>query len=194
MLSGMILSLVRNRKEALLLTDLLFFDTDCLSAFLWIRKENLLPQLYPGKVIIPRPVYAELCRPNTPHLKSRIDVLIAQNLVSIQDIDINSDEYSTYYQLTESPTEGHKVIGNGEAASIALAKQYGGIVASNNLRDIQTYISEFDLQHITTGDILVDAYNKRLITESDGNLIWSNMLAKRRRLGASTFTEYLKIT
>lgn len=189
----MILSLVKNRKEALLLTDLLFFDTDCLSAFLWIRKENLLLQLYPGKVIIPRPVYAELCRPNIPHLKSRIDALIAQNLVSIQDIDINSEEYSTYYQLTESPIEGHKVIGNGEAASIALAKKYGGIVASNNLRDIQIYISEFGLQHATTGDILVYAYNKRLITESDGNLIWSNMLAKRRRLGTSSFTEYLKM-
>jgi len=175
------------------LTDSLFFDTDCLSAFLWVRNESLLPQLYPGKVIIPNPVYIELCRPNTPHLKNRIDVLLSQNLVSIQNIDIASEEYNTYYQLTESPMKGHKVIGNGEAASIALAKKYGGIVASNNLRDIQTYISEFGLKHTTTSDILVDAYTKGLITENEGNTIWSNMLAKRRRLGAASFTEYLKM-
>ena len=97
-----------------------------------------------------------------------------------------------YYQLTEAPKENHKIIGNGEAASISLAKKYGGIVASNNLSDIQDYISEYHLQHTTTADILVDAYNQNIITESQGNTIWANMLAKRRRLGAPTFTDYLK--
>lgn len=121
-------------------------------------------------------------------------MLLVQNLVAIQNLDIDSEEYGTYYQLTEAPAKGHKVIGNGEAASISLAKKYGGIVASNNLRDIQTYISEFGLKHTTTGDILVDAYNKGLITENEGNTIWANMLAKRRRLGAASFTEYLKRT
>ena len=176
------------------MTDSLFFDTDCLSAFLWVRNESLLPQLYPGKIIIPRPVYTELCRPNISHLKDRVDMLLVQNLVTIQNLDIDSEEYGTYYQLTEAPAKGHKVIGKGETASISLAKKYGGIVASNNLRDIQTYISEFGLKHTTTGDILVDAYNKGLITENEGNAIWANMLAKRRRLGAASFTEYLKRT
>lgn len=174
------------------MTDTLFFDTDCLSAFLWVRNESILPQLYPGKVVIPQPVYTELCRPGTPHLRSRIDELLAGKLVSIQDIDITSEEYGTYYQLTEAPVKGHKVIGKGEAASIALAKKYGGIVASNNLRDIRTYISEFGLKHTTTGTILADAYKRGFITESDGNAIWANMLAKRRQLGAVSFTEYLK--
>lgn len=174
------------------MTDSLFFDTDCISAFLWVRNESLLPKLYPGKIVIPRPVYTELCRPTMPHLKQRIDALLAQNLISIRDIEIDSDEYSTYYQLTEAPAKGHKIIGNGEAASIALAKKYNGIVASNNLRDIKVYISEFGLNHTTTSDILVDAYNKGLITEDEANAIWSGMLSKRRKLGASSFTEYLK--
>lgn len=78
-----------------------------------------------------------------PHLKARVDALIAHDLVSVQEIDITSEEYQTYYQLTEAPTAGHAVIGNGETASISLAKQYGGIVASNNLSDISSYITEF---------------------------------------------------
>lgn len=175
----------------MLLTNSLFFDTDCLCAFLWVGNESLLPQLYPGQVVIPQPVYTELCMPRIPHLKARVDGLLTQNKISIQNIDISSEEYKTYYQLTEHPVNGHSIIGNGEAASIALAKQYEGIVASNNLRDVAAYISEFHLEHKTTGDILIDAHVKGLITENDGNNIWSRMLAKRRRLGALSFTDYL---
>ena len=72
------------------MTELLFFDTDCLSAFLWVGKESLLPKLYPRKIIIPKPVYTELDRPAISHLKARIDALAAANLVTIQDIPIDS--------------------------------------------------------------------------------------------------------
>ena len=173
------------------MTDSLFFDTDCLSAFLWVKGESLLPKLYPGRIILPQPVYSELSRPCISHLKARVDTLLAQEQISIQTIDISSEEYKTYYQLTESPAKGHKIIGNGEAASISLAKHYGGIVASNNLKDIITYVSEFGLNHKTTGDILVDAHASGLISEEDGNDMWAKMLSKRRKLGSASFTDYL---
>lgn len=175
----------------MLLTESFFFDTDCLSAFLWVGNESILPQLYPGKIVIPKPVYTELDRPSISHLKARVDALVAANLVTIQEIAVGSDEYETYYQLTEEPTQGHKAIGSGEAASLALAKHYRGIVASNNFRDILTYITEFALKYTTTADILVDAYERGFITESQGNTIWSNMLSKRRRIGGASFSDYL---
>lgn len=55
------------------MTDPLFFDTHCLSAFLWARGESLLAQVYPGRVVIPRAVYAELSDPGIAHLKARVD-------------------------------------------------------------------------------------------------------------------------
>lgn len=58
-------------------------------------------------------------------------------------------------------------------------------------RDIQCYVEEFSLKHLTTGDILVKAFEKNLITEQQGNELWSKMLAKRRKLGAVSFTEFL---
>lgn len=173
------------------MTERLFFDTDCLSAFLWVRRQGLLPRLYPDGVVIPRPVYRELSRPGAPHLRQRLDALLAQHLVSVQDIAIDSEAYATYYQLTEAPAPGHKVIGSGEAASIALAREQGGIVASNNLKDIQACISQFRLRHVTTGDILTDAYRRGILTLAEGNTIWAAMLAKRRRLGAVSFSAYL---
>lgn len=175
------------------MTDLLFFDTDCLSAFLWVHNESLLPRLYPGKVVIPKPVYIELSKPSVPQLRDRIKTLIELQLVSLHDIIVGSEEYATYYELTEAPRGGHKIIGKGEAAAISLAKKYDGIVASNNLADIADYISEYHLKHTTTSDILIDAYNRLIITEFEANAIWAKMLSKRRKLGAATFTEYLKL-
>ena len=108
------------------MTDLLFFDTDCLSAFLWVHNESLLPRLYPGKVVIPKPVYIELSKPSVPQLRDRIKTLIELQLVSLHDIIVGSEEYATYYELTEAPRGGHKIIGKGEAAAISLAKKYDG--------------------------------------------------------------------
>lgn len=42
------------------MTDKLFFDTDCISAFLWVKEENIILKLYPGKIILPKPVFNEL--------------------------------------------------------------------------------------------------------------------------------------
>ena len=123
------------------MTKDIFIDTDCISAFLWVGNESLLAQLYPGRVVMPKPVYDELDRPN----------------------------------LT----------------SLALAKSKNGIVASNNFKDILSYINEYSLEYTTTADILVDAYDQGIIDEKQGNAIWANMLRKRRKLGAASFSDYL---
>lgn len=46
--------------------DSLFFDSDCISAFLWVNEQNLIALLYPGMVVIPKPAYDELSYPTTP--------------------------------------------------------------------------------------------------------------------------------
>lgn len=183
--------MVKNPKGVNQLTDSLFFDTDCLSAFLWVGRESLLVKLYPGEVMIPRQVYGELSSPGVPQLKAGIDTLLLQKQVAIVDIEIGTEASDLYYTLSVSPSRGHAVIGKGEAASIALAKTTGGIVASNNLRDIFSYIEEFSLRHVTTGDILAEAFDKQYITENQGNAIWASMLSKRRKLGENTFSDYL---
>jgi hypothetical protein len=97
--------------------DSLFFDSDCISAFLWVNEQNLLTLLYPGMVVVPKPAYDELSYPTTPHLKQRIDYLINNKQASLATIDVDSDAYVLYQKLTTSPDNGHKLIGPGEAAS-----------------------------------------------------------------------------
>ena len=175
------------------LTEPFFFDNDCIAAFLWINEQSLLAQLYPGRIIIPKPVYDELSFPGVTHLKKRIDQMISSGQAEIRYIDAGSPTYDMYYAMTQEPENGHKIIGDGEAACLALAKSENGIVASNNLKDISTYIKELSLAHITTGEILVEALHRGLITEEQGNTLWAEMLKKRRKLGASSFSEFLTL-
>ena len=64
MLSEMILFMEMKQMEGISLIDSLFFDTDCISAFLWVNEEFLLSQLYPTKIVIPQEVYKELSNPS----------------------------------------------------------------------------------------------------------------------------------
>ena len=117
--------------------------------------------------------------------------MVSSGCVKIESIQTGTDEYALYRQLTANPKQGHITIGRGEAAAIVLAKSQCGILASNNLKDISQYVSEFCLQHRTTGNILQEALTKGLITEASGNQLWQNMLKKRRQLGYATFSDFL---
>ena len=174
------------------MTNDYFFDTDCLSAFLWINDTNILKALYGGRIVIPSPVYDELSNPCVPQLKRRTDVLLDENVATVQQLVVNTEEYELYNNLIRGSIDG-KQIGRGEAAGIALAKTHNGILASNNYRDISPYIKKYGLKHIDTGGILVEAMNKGLITEEDGNAIWANMKAKNRMLPTETFSDYIKV-
>lgn len=172
------------------MTETYFFDTDCISAFLWVRNESILARLYPGKIVLPTQVYDEIKA--VPPLLHRVDTMKTAGLITVQSIDYGTDEYKDYRELAISPPSGETIIGKGEAAAIALTKKNNGVLASNNLRDIKKYVEKYNLKHITTGDILVEALNQGIITETDGNTIWANMIAKQRMLPTATFTEFLR--
>ncbi|HZX46429.1 MAG TPA: hypothetical protein VFF83_04085 [Clostridia bacterium] len=170
----------------------LFFDNDCISSFLWVNEEHILFKLYPGRIVLPSQVYYELCNPSIRHLKHRIDQLCLSGELSIKEILLNTEEYRLYHGLAIAPLVGVKRIGKGEAAAIALAKTYNGILASNNLKDISRYVKKYKLKHVTTGKILVAALQASYIDETTGNQIWHNMIARKRILPTKSFTDYLK--
>lgn len=182
--------LIQKRKKDM--TSKLFFDADCLSAFLWVNREDILFELYPEKIVLPKQVYDELCHPSIPHFKRKMDRFTQEDKLSIKEILLDTEEYHLYYELAFSPPKGETVISKGEAAAIALAKTYNGIIASSNFRDVAKYARKYNLEHMGAGDILVAAFKAEHIDEAEGNNIWHNMLAKRRVLPRPTFTEYLR--
>ncbi len=171
--------------------DCLFFDTDCISSFLWVYREDILLKLYEGRIIIPKQVFNELSNPKVPHIGKKVNSLLENKDINVKEIMLDTIEYGYYQELTNSPKKGLKIIGNGEAATISLVRANNGIIASNNLKDIMEYVKKFKLNHITTGDILIEALKAKLINESDGNQIWGKMLLKKRKLPTSNFSDYL---
>lgn len=171
------------------MTEEYFFDTDCLSAFLWVREESILAKLYAGKIILPAQVYSELQK--VPHLLARVDILKNNGDLKVESMAVGSVEYNDYLQMTTAPEDGIRIIGRGEAAGIAMAKQRDGILASNNLRDVRFYVEKYGIHHITTGDILIAALDAEIITEAEGNIIWTGMIRKRRMLPTMSFSDYL---
>ena len=179
------------------MTEPLFFDTDCISAFLWVDNESILSKLFPDRIIIPKEVYDELSHPSLNRvkgLKAQVDAMIKSKDATIETIAVGTDTYNLYRKLTTNPDPGHKIIGKGEAASISLAKEKRGILASNNLKDISFYVEEYGLIHYTTGEIMKMAMESGLISEEQGNVIWNRMIAKKRKLGYATFSNYLAST
>ena len=172
------------------MTDSLFLDTDCLSAFLWVGQENLVLQLYAGRIGIPQQVYAELRR--VQFMKDKVDALLNAKRVVLYQIIAGTASSNLYLKLTEHPDQGYKLIGSGEAAAIVLTREHNGILGSNNMRDILPYIRAFNLQHRTSADIMAEAMEHHLISEGQGNVIWRDMLQRNRKLPADTFTEFLK--
>ena len=99
------------------MTEKYFFDTDCLSAFLWVREESILAKLYAGRIILPAQVYYELQR--VPHLLAKVDTLKNSSALNIESMEVG------------------------------------------------------------------------IITEVEGNNIWSEMIRRRRMLPTTTFSDYI---
>ena len=189
MLSGRIWYMAWKTRTAL--TEQVFFDTDCLSSFFWADQECLLCKLFADRMVMPKEVFDELLNPLVPYLNEKVRKLVDTKAIIVKELYADTEEFSIFFELTLNP-KIKKRIGKGEAAAISLAKVYKGILASNNLKDISKYIEEYALKHLTTGDILLDAMEKTLIEEAEGNVIWEKMRSKKRRMPFETFSEYVE--
>ncbi|MFT9487179.1 MAG: hypothetical protein ACH0QD_07390 [Tepidibacillus sp.] len=75
------------------MTSKLFFDTDYISSFLWVKEENILFQLYPGRIVLPKEVFIELSNPSIPHIKRKVNELCINGDVTTKEILTNTEEY-----------------------------------------------------------------------------------------------------
>lgn len=172
------------------MTEVIFFDTDCISSFLWTKTEHLLIHCFGNDMIIPRQVYNEIS--SVPHLQQKIDVMVNNGNLKIEDLLVGSEENNLYLDLTDY-TRSSKLalIGKGEAAAIVLSKKNNGVLASNNFRDVRYYVELYGLKHIATHDIIHKAVNDGILSITQADAIWIQMVAKRRKLPFSTFSDYL---
>ncbi len=166
-----------------------FYDSDCLVCFLAVRQCGILQQLF-SKVIVPLVVKEEILDRGTPqYIKDSFNDLIELDFVEIREMEILSNEYDFYDELKKE----YPGVGDGEAAVIALVHENGGVIASNNLRDVRDPIEKYDLNWITAAYILAMAYENRIKSQEELDEIWQDMLQcgrKRSLPKVNSFTQY----
>jgi predicted nucleic acid-binding protein len=167
----------------------IIFDTDCISSFLWVKRLEIPENLFPKQVKIPHQVVVEL-----DNLKRSsyiwVPILLEEKIrdgtfeiLSIPALGLIANDFVALSTR----------MGSGEAATLSLVKGQGGVVASNNLRDVNDFCEKNKLELIHTDDILCMAVIKGIITETEGQVIWTDMKNTKRKLPSYDFSVAFKL-
>ena len=175
------------------MTEKIVLDSDFISSFLAIESLGVPVLILGNHLIIPDVVYDELIASKNEGWKAEIDKMISSKLVEKRNLDTGSMEVmKVFYTLTKHPESGYKLIDKGEAAAIALAVCEQGVLASNNLKDVEQYLERYDLPIITTGTLLYDLFENGSYNKENIEDIWQKMIDRGCKLGARSFSEYLE--
>ena len=112
------------------------------------------------------------------------------DFVEVRGMEVGSSEHELFNDIKRD----YEFMGDGEAAVIALTQENGGVIASNNLRDVKDYVEDYDLNLITTAFILAIAYENHLKTKEELDKIWKDMVNNGRKRSlprnVNSFTQY----
>lgn len=176
--------------EQITLNKPVFYDTDCLECFLFVDAGHILEELF-SKIIIPEQVYSEIMAENTPAIVKKNFKNLKNRFVEIKEISFLSQEYTTYNLIKKGLwSKTGKICGSGESAAITLAHLNNGLVASNNLSDVEEYIESLDIELITSSMILSKAVERDIISKENANDLWKGMINKGIKLPKESFSDY----
>ena len=172
-------------------TDIkLVFDNDCLTSFIWIKRIDILTNLYSGRMFVPQEVVDEFnfLKRYSKYKWVYEDLLdiINKNIFKIIDINSNNPAFYEYNKLR------NKDKGKGESAALAIAKNMDNYTACNNLKDIRPLIDNNEINNLLTFDILFEYYHKtgkpikRIVT------VITQMKNKKRKLPNIIFKNYIE--
>lgn len=167
-----------------------FYNTDCLECFLFVDAGHILEELF-SKIIIPEQVYSEIMAENTPAIVKKNFKNLKNRFVEIKEISFLSQEYTTYNLIKKGLwSKTGKICGSGESAAITLAHLNNGLVASNNLSDVEEYIESLDIELITSSMILSKAVERDIISKESADDLWKGMINKGIKLPKESFSDY----
>ena len=162
----------------------IILDADFVSSFAWVNRLDILENLYSKRMVILEEVLEELKR--MPHLVSRVEASMRNGHIRNEVMFANSPEALELAKLLETGRYG-----SGEASCMAYVAHREGIMASNNLADVKAFCIKNKKQLLTTADIMCQANTAGYISVEEADRIWTGMLAKKRKLPASSFSQYL---
>lgn len=162
----------------------ILLDADVIIHFIKAGRVLYLPKIYPHRLLLLDIVQSELLRYQKmkkyiENLTNRTDIEL---LICPDDIEIIKE----YSYLTDELGKGE-----GESACLAVAKYKKYVVASSNLKDIKKYCLENGITYITTMDILIEAWQKGIMSEEECDDFIRIVIDKESHLPCYSIQEYL---
>lgn len=169
----------------------IFYDSDVLICFLQINEHQILKKLF-SKIIVPEMVYEELTRKRSDkNVKNNLKLLINDGFVEIETIELCTPEYFDYNCMIEGFWTDDEPIGKGDASAIALALKNFGIVASNNLSDVENLSKVDDIPILTFSMIISFCFELDLMSKEKVEIVWKKVInGTMQKLPFKTFDEY----
>lgn len=134
----------------------ILLDCDVIIHFINAGKQLLLPKIFPDRFVILDKVFEELMK--RPSNKIPVGNFIKYSKIEVIPIPNKIEIIKEYSKLK-------KVVGDGEAACMAVARITNEYIASSNLKDIKEYCEEYKIIYLTTMDILLEAFELKIMSE-----------------------------
>ena len=161
----------------------ILLDCDVIIHFTKAGCQLLLPKIFPGRFVILDKVKAELDQRNS-------NIVTLANFIEWTKIEVIPFPKDKAIIMEYARLKA--VMGDGEAACMAVAKHTKDYIASSNLKDIKEYCDYFGIVYLTTMDILLAAYEKGILSEAACNAFILEVKAKDSKLieGIDTIKAY----
>jgi len=121
-----------------------------------------------------------------PHLADRVELSVRSGHIKHVPMFADSPEALQLGKFLEAGKYG-----SGEAACMAYLTQHNGILGSNNLSDVKAFCMQNNKCLLTTADVMHQAFKAGLIGLDEADGIWGDMISKKRKLPAPSFSEYM---
>ena len=161
----------------------ILLDCDVIIHFTKAGQQLLLPKIFPNRFVILDKVKAELD-------KRKKSIVALENFLEWSKIAVipfpKDKEILIEYARLKSN------MGDGEAACMAVAKHTKDYIASSNLNDIKAYCDYFGIVYLTTMDILLEAYQKGILSEVQCDTFIKEVKSKDSKLidGVDSIKQY----
>lgn len=161
----------------------ILLDADVIIHFIKGNQTGLLNKIFKNNLFILDVVFSEVFRGS---LRTTVENLIKFSIIEEIEFNNASTEIKReYFALI-------KTRGKGESACMAWCRYNKDILASSNLIDIHHYCTLHEIQYLTTMDFVKEAYNNKLMTESECDEFIYNVKSKGSKLPVSTIKEYTR--
>lgn len=139
---------------------IILVDADVIFHLFRADRMSLLKELYKGRIYILDLVVEEL----KSFAPSQLDFIIKLGILQEMNFPTSNKEILSEYNRLRKEDKG-----KGESACMAVCRHQKNIIASNNLKDIKPYCQQFQIEYLTTMDILAVSFLKKKLTAAEAD-------------------------